>query len=407
MECGINDKIKIVWICHFSDEKLQEKLPIWRKTPSFAAWIRNTLEGFINDDMFEIHVISPHQYLKRDVSFEEDGIFYHFFSIGVPFINRSWPAFFNIDLLSNYFLNKKKILKLISEIGPKLINLQGAENSYYSSVILKLYKKYPVLVTIQGFVSLEVFSKKDAIILDRIKVEEQVLKCCNFFGGDVDSKLIISNIKNDEFGFFEYLYPLGSGIKKYNNRNTLKVYDILFWGRVCKDKGAEDFIKLVANLKITLPNIKANIIGGASGNYFDELKNLAIKLDCLENINFNGFILETNELYLEVLKCKILILPTYNDRLPTVLREAMYLKLPIVSYRTGSIPGINHCQEVILLTDQGNLTELQSQTELLLNNQELFNQFSEKAFEFGVKEFGVEYNCQKMKDAYKTILNIN
>jgi len=93
--------------------------------------------------------------------------------------------------------------------------------------------------------------------------------------------------------------------------------------------------------------------------------------------------------------------------LPTVLREAMYLKLPIVSYRTGSIPGINHCQEVILLTDQGNLTELQSQTELLLNNQELFNQFSEKAFEFGVKEFGVEYNCQKMKDAYKTILNIN
>jgi glycosyltransferase involved in cell wall biosynthesis len=408
MGFGMNKKNKIVWVCHFTNSFVQSKLPLWKKSQPFAAWIPSTLEGFEDSDEFELHIISPHQYLKKNTSFKEKNITYHFFKIGIPFLNRTWPIFFDLDLYTNYFFNKKEIKRLINKIEPDLINLQGAENPYYSSAALELYAKYPLLVTIQGFVSLEVDSGDTKHYKKRVEIEKEIINKCSYFGGDLDSKLVIESLKSDSFEYFNFLYPFGSNVKRFyleekaEKRN--KEYDILFWSRITKGKGAEDFIKIVAALKQTFPQIKAQMIGGSSDEYINVLKKSANYLNCLENINFRGFVTNSDDLYGEVIKNKILVLPTYNDRLPTVLREAMQLGLPIVSYKTGSIPGINNKDEVILLSEVGDIDTIVKQITILLNEKKFFNDLIQKAMKYSEDEFGIKNNCAKMTNAYKNIL---
>ncbi|NDP28022.1 MAG: glycosyltransferase [Flavobacterium sp.] len=404
MEFGINKKIKIVWICQFSNEHVQDKLPLYKKSPICAAWITNTLEGFKNNDEYEIHVLSPHLWLKRDFSFEENGIFYHFYKIGIPIISRNWPSFFRFDIFTNFYFNRKKISSIVYKIRPNLINVQGAENSHYSSVVLDLYKKYPILLTIQGFISLDVYSKNDFIKRNRIKLESKVINACRYFGGDADSELIIKQMGNKDFSFFNYYYPINANIEKLNKSEVIKDYDLMFWSRIVQDKGAEDFLLLISNLVIDFPDLKAIFIGPVSDDYFSYLKDKSKELGCFENIFFRGFIESEQKLYEEVLKAKILVIPTYNDRFPTVLREAVCLKIAVIAYATGSIPVFNYGDERILLTEQAGVNQLTSYAKKLLANNDYYNALVHKAYEHGIKEFSIKDNCERMAMAYKEIL---
>lgn len=406
MESGTNKKIKVAWICHFSDEFIQERLPLWKKSSPFGAWIRNTLEGFKDSKEFEIHVIAPHQYLKKNFSFVEDGIHFHFFKTGIPFINRSWPSFFDLDLLSNFYMNRLRIGKIIDKIKPDLINLHGAENAYYSSSVLDLYEKYPLLISIQGFICLE-NSAETLSKNKRIEIESQIIKKMNYFIGEEDSRSVIRKIRNNnDFCYFNFYYPNGSNIDELETQNNYKQYDLLFWSRIIKDKGAEDFILLVAAVKAKVPQIKASFIGPVSKEYLEYLKNKAKELGCFENINFIGFINDKIDLYKEILKYKILVIPTYNDRFPTVLREAVCLKIAVVSYPTGSIPQFNIGDERILLSEAGNINDLFNNTMKLIEDEVFFDKIIQKAYTHGRLEFSIENNCKKLRESYKSILNI-
>ncbi|GEM_PF-3375209 len=400
----MSNKIKIAWICEFSSEFIQNHLPLWKKTPPYGAWISTTLEGFKNSAEFEIHVISPHQYLKKDYSFEAEGVFYHFFSAGIPFIKRTWPPFFNLDLFTNYYFYTRKIGKLIGKIKPALINLHGAEVPRHSSSVLELYQKYPVLVSIQGFISLDVYGQNDSLKKKRIQVESEIIQKCSYFGGDADSKLLIKKMRNTGFEYYNYYYPIGSHIEKFAALAIPKEFDLLFWGRIVKDKGAEDFLELVSKLKANFPYIKACYIGPVGSSYFEFLKEEAVKLGCEKNILFKGFIRSDEELYTMVLKARILVTPTYNDRFPTVIREAVCLRLNVISYNTGSIPQFNNGEERILITKKGDIEKLAAHAEKLMTDHPYFNELSAKAYQHGVDEFSVTCNCDKMMSAYREIL---
>lgn len=406
MEFEISKKIKVAFICQFSSEVVQERLPIWKESDVYAAWITNTIEGFKNSKEFELHIISPHQFLKKDFSYEEEGIFYHFYKIGIPIIGRNWPRFFRFDLYTNFYFNRKKIKRIVSKIKPDIINLQGAENAHYSYSVLDLYKKYPVLVTIQGFVGLEISTSDDLSRQIRVKTETKIINTCNYFGGDLDSKRLIQEMRSTDFKYYNYYYPNGVEIDKFNDKTSTKEIDLLFWGRTIRDKGAEDFLFLVAKLIVDFPNLMACMIGPVAPKYLQFLKDKSIQLGCEKNICFKGFINSSEELYKDVLKSKILVLPTYNDRFPTVLREAVCLKIAVIGYSTGSIPQFNIGDERILLANQGDIEKLYTFSKKLLLDKQYFNLLTQRAYNHGVEEFSILNNCARMGAAYKDILKI-
>ena len=392
-------KLRILWLCHFTNSEMQNHLPLWKRIDEFASWVPNTLKGFENRNDVEVHVISPHEYLHRDSKIIIRNIHYYFISYGIPFYHRHWPSFFKFDTFTNFWFLRRVIKKIINKIDPDVLNLIGAENAYYSSVALDLYTKYPTLVTIQGFIcEFKNVLKKSFILRKRIKVEEQILTKLRYFSGDPDIPCYLSKY-NKFFQFFPLELPVNEDLAA-NTIVTDKKFDCIFFGRLTESKGVMDFINVIAELKKRKPDIKSCIIGGGGSSLF---KKLSIELNCNENIEFVGFVPTQKELFEYVKASKVFLAPTLIDRLSSTIREAMLLKIPIVSYATGAIPLINNKDKIIFLVGTGDYKGMAKETFILLQDEELRNRQAEKAYQFYMDNFSLKINIQLFLTAYHSI----
>lgn len=393
-------KQRIVWICHFTNEEVQSLLPVWHKQDEFAPWIPNMLKGFENKDDIEIHIVSPHNYLKTHTNFTLRNIHYHFINYGIPFWHRNWPSIFLFDTYTNYYFIRKKIIKTINSIKPDFINLIGAENPYYSWSALDLKKNYPVLVLIQGFISqMKGKIKLTTAAKKRIDVEERILKSFKYYAGEQDSSTYISTYNPDHIFFRLY----GSVNEDLALRTIVeeKKYDCVFFGRLSKEKGVEDFIRVIAEIKVKKPDVKGCIIGGGDIQYY---VSLAKELNCHANIDFTGFIKTQKELFENVKSSRIFLVTPYFERLSSTIREAMFLKVPIVAYATGGIPYINEFDENIYMVKTGDYQEMARRTLLLLENEIQRINLAEKAYQYAIQEFSLKANTDRLILANQTIL---
>ena len=394
-------KIKVVWICHFTNEEVQSLLKVWKNANEFAPWIPNFLRGFENNKDVEIHVIAPHDYLRRKTKFELRNIQYHFIPFGIPFVHRHWPSYFRLDVYSNFIFFRKKVRKIINEIKPDLINLMGAENSYYSASILDVKENYPILICIQGFISeFNDEPNKSKELKNRIHFEEKILKSFKYFCGEQDSSNYISGY-NPEHKFFKLYFPVNENLIP-GLKDMSKSYDCIYFGRLEKSKGAEDFIRVIGEIKKMKPSVKAFITG--MGDLFP-LQHLAEELNCSKNIEFHPFIKSQDKLFEYVKASKVLLVPTHKERLPATIRESMMLKVPIVAYSTGGIPYINEFSENIYLVDTGDYKKMAQKTLNLIESEPLRNQLANRAYNYCISEYKCEINTERLISAYYNILN--
>jgi len=63
----------------------------------------------------------------------------------------------------------------VERINPDIIYLHGAENAYYLSAIFQFLSSFPVILSVQGFIS-KTDCKKRRIIKKRIIVEEKIIR---------------------------------------------------------------------------------------------------------------------------------------------------------------------------------------------------------------------------------------
>jgi glycosyltransferase involved in cell wall biosynthesis len=395
--------MKIIWICHFTNDEIQNSLPLWKKRNEFSSWIPNLLKGFESRMDIELHVISPHEHLKKCTNFKVRNINYYFVPYGIPIWHRHWPSFSRYDLYSNFSFFRRKVKKMVKEIQPDIINLIGTENINYSFSVFDFKNTYPILITIQGFISqFKDYAKLTREIRKRIEIEEQILKNYKYFSGEQDSSNYILSY-NSIHVFFKFYFPVNEYLVNLT-KDMGKRYDCIYFGKLSKIKGTEDFIKVIAILKQTIPDIKACIIGGGDSSQFIAI---AKRLKCIDQIEFTGFLKTQKELFECVKSSRVFLAPPYKERLSSTIRETMLLKVPIVAYATGGIPYINEFDENIYLVETGNYTEMAKKTLFLLQNDILREQLAEKAYLYAKSEYSLEKNVQRLISAYQTIIKKN
>ena len=125
-------KIKVVWICHFSNENVLKWINPWFKRNEIAQWIPNLIKGIQDNESIELHVISLHSGIGLYKKHIENNVTYHFVNYGIPIIGVPWPKFLPVDILTNYYLTNKIIKRIVKKINPNIITLFGAENPNYS-----------------------------------------------------------------------------------------------------------------------------------------------------------------------------------------------------------------------------------------------------------------------------------
>lgn len=358
---SIDKVLKIAWICHFTTAEIQDIIKPSKKTAQFAPWISNTIKVFEDNPNIELHVIAPHRYIANTKHVLLRGVHYHFFNAGIPFWGRHWPSFFEWDVISNYRHNKRTMKVIVDTIKPDVIHLQGAENAYYSSSILQFLGKYPVVVNIQMINPNFSFGNSRKALL-RKKIADTILTRCKHFSIRTETMKneLLSINPSATIHWVRYQVPI------LQPCDCAKEYDVVFFGRVSKSKGVEDMLKAVSVFAQGRKHVKVCIIGSVSEHYRQSLEKL-VDSDKI-GISWKGQLFSLDEVYREVCKAKIAVLPTHYDIIPGTIIESMMLGIPVISYKVGSIPELNSDEEAVLLVEKGDILSLANGIGKLLND---------------------------------------
>lgn len=357
--------MKVVWLCHFTNYEVQEILKPIKKVNEIAPWISSLIRLFENRDDIDLHIVSQHDWLPGDKNFVKNGITYHFINKGMPFIGRHWPGFFRFDRWTDFYHFKKRVAKIINKINPDIIHLHGAENEFCTA-ITQFKGKYPVFITIQGFIHHSSYGQGKSF-QERCQKEIEIIKTFENFGYRTETmgKDILK--VNPKARLYWHYYPF----KKIAPTDVGKKFDIVFFARLSKDKGIEDLLKAISIIRKGKPDISVCVIGGGKK---DNLVELSSTLGISENVFWAGFLPTQEDVHRLVSTAKIGVLPTYHDIIPGTIIESLFLKIPVVAYDVGSIHEVNQKEEIISLVEKGDIEGLAKGILTLLNDEELCQQ---------------------------------
>ena len=277
--------------------------------------------------------------------------------INIKIVPQERPFSFFRTGLSAYKLLKKSKEKM---------DIIHYHNPRFSSIVLK--KKYlpPIVMTIHDspknvlksinmknptntkqtlyYYTLAKWSsrKLDALICVSPGVREEIIKHWNM----PKDKVHVATTAVDTSIFY--------------HEKTKKQIDILFAGRIVEKKRPLDFIETTKELKKTIPDIKAVMIGA---NKKDSLYKKAITKIKSNNLEKNIKIIESvpqGKLRTYYNKSKILILPSTTESAPKVTLEAMACKTPVITTKISGNKDISidgKTGYLIPPKDIGSLTE--------------------------------------------------
>jgi glycosyltransferase involved in cell wall biosynthesis len=186
------------------------------------------------------------------------------------------------------------------------------------------------------------------------------------------------------------------------NIETEMLGDVLYLGRIVPRKGVHILIKALNIVKQHLNNIKATIVGPAEPGYLKELKNLAERLNLKNNVMFSGMIKE-EEKYALIKSHKVLVLPSLKEYTPGILLEAQVLGVPVIATRGGAVHEMVLNGETGLLVKANDIYNLAKAIALLIENEDLRRNFSERAREWA-RRFTLESTITSLEETYKCVL---
>lgn len=399
--------MKICLLCHTNNKLIESKLGL-DPAVEFAPWITKLLEMFENTEGIEIHAVLPHKSITQPRHFVFNGISYHLYPYKPWFIPDNWPIRISnaVNILTFYRLMIHHPARIIQSINPDLVHVFGYENLQYSRVIPKIVDKYPVLMTIQC--SFDVFSDRlnNYMVRMRVRLMEGIIRKIKYFGIAEEHVKTIPHKYSPHSVLFYHDYP--KIIPQQSLISTSKkTYDCIFYARVTKLKGIEDFINAIGIVKRSIDNIKCCIVGYGHPDYVTSLMQLIKGLNLDYNIDFIGGLSELKSVHEYVAKSRICVLPTWTDLFPASLVESMMLKVPCISYPVGGIPAANIDRICIKLVKMGNVKELSEAIIELITNPISAQELADNAYEYAFARWSEGAIKKQFLSMYREVLGHN
>lgn len=409
-----NKKIKVVWVCHLSNEEIRKRLNFRKMTllktgmVDFAQWNTNAINEFKKFEDVELHVISPHAGINSNIQeFSKDGIYYHFFrSEDDCFIYRLKRKFLKGKYLTpEYKGNTKTILSIINDIKPSLIHLIGAENPYYSIAALSMPKDIPLIVTLQTLMNDPDFYKNYPTTKQmydyRSGVEREVLLRADYVSCRAQKfKDVLKKQFNPPVKILNMALIVG---EKINTTNCKKEYDFVYFAKDI-EKAAYWAIEAFAIANKKHPETTMRIVGGYAPKFKKQLDDRIAGLDIADKVTFSGSLPNHDDVINEVRKARVAVLPLKIDLISGTIREAMANGLPVVTTITPATPKLNENRESVLLSEKEDFNNMASNMLDLLDNEELYNTLQANGYATVKERYDNGVEAGLWREAYYAVL---
>lgn len=306
--------------------------------------------------------------------------------------------------LFNDFSSILKLKNIISKYEPDIFHTVAPKTNLYGGIVSNFSK---IKLTIISFSGMGFLFSGNLSFVNLVK-KFLYTRMLSFIFLNKKLKVIVQN--KDDYLFLKKKYNLrdrvklitgGSGIdlNKFDKLKIKKNKNIVFSGRLVKNKGIMEFINAAMLLKKIYPDWNFLIYGAKDYLSHDEF-------------NLNNF--------KELIKKKIIFYKGYKENVASILQNSCIFCLP--SYREGmpksvleasaaGIPSVVTntvgCKEAIINNKTGLLVkpkdykDLSLKIEILIKNKNLRNSFSKNAKKFARINSSLELVTKKIFNLYE------
>lgn len=274
----------------------------------------------------EVHIFGI-KWWKGEKVIEKDGVIFHGVCNPVPLYTKGRRSigeavYFSCNLL--WYLLKDDFDVVDCTQSPHL--------HCYAAKVASIVKKFPVIVTWH-----EAWTTNDywesymgplgilgtVVDIGTRKVADEVIASSNKTKDDLVSMGV-------EVGKISVV-PNGIDFDEIQNIPPSKEeFDIIFVGRMIKGKHVDILLRAVALLAKRFPKIKTGIVGYGPEDMY--LKELAAKLDIVNNVRFFGFVNDHRDVMSIMKASKIFVHPSTQEGGPSIVAlEANACGLPVIA----------------------------------------------------------------------------
>ena len=237
-----------------------------------------------------------------------------------------------------------------------------------------------------------------AFIMKRIKSKKKILSVHGVYSKQVEmlhSKITSGIVSSQESQILDWADVLTTDSKAVQSEYKTKL--------------GKDFEYLPAPLDKTkfekIPNVERNPkqIAYVGRDSFEKGADILRKIES----QINGTIKFCTDLpwdeTMKILKAsQMLVVPSRTESIPQVIKEAFYLKVPVIATNVGGIPELVVHQETGILVPPEDPEKLTIAINNLLDNEESRRNFANNAFEFINKNFSWDVLLEKYTNLYES-----
>ena len=237
-----------------------------------------------------------------------------------------------------------------------------------------------------------------AFIMKRIKSKKKILSVHGVYSKQVEmlhSKITSGIVSSQESQILDWADVLTTDSKAVQSEY--------------KKKLGKDFEYLPAPLDKTkfekIPNVERNPkqIAYVGRDSFEKGTDILRKIES----QINGTVKFCTDLpwdeTMKILKAsQMLVVPSRTESIPQVIKEAFYLKVPVIATNVGGNPELVVHQETGILVPPEDPEKLMIAINNLLDNEETRRNFANNAFEFINKNFSWDVLLEKYTNLYES-----
>ncbi|MBQ7148562.1 MAG: glycosyltransferase family 4 protein [Pseudobutyrivibrio sp.] len=240
----------------------------------------------------------------------------------------------NIEYIGVEKVDEKAIKDVIDELKPDIIHAYEYDCSLMCT---KVTDKIPIISHLYSMPKwVQKIGPKSVIYggacksFAKIIVPDRAVLEGAWFKDKMVGKTEVLGIPYNAVKIFEKGYVAGTEMTKEKLEGFKS--DLLFVGYLTDDKNPYEFVKLVAEVKKTHPDIKAIMVGG--GDLGSECLSLIGKLGLIDNVKMVG--MQYNP-YVYMNQTKILVVPSKFEGFGMAALEAMTFAKPVLASKVGGL----------------------------------------------------------------------
>ena len=331
------------------------------------------------------------------------------------FIHSSpWPLIFQL-----WFIFKKGA-EIYNEQKFDIFGIHSYPPFYNDIGGLKLHKKIKVpyvleVMHINGYPKASGFKERVYKILTRLFIKffaKMALAIRVINQKQVPDFLINSGVNKNKIKYTPAFYI---DFNIFKPLNLEKKYDIVFSGRLVKNKGINLLLEAIKLIKESQPtaghpqgeNVKLIIIG--EGPMKKKIQEFIRKNNLQNNIELVGWLPSINDVARIYNQSKLMVMPSFNEGGPRVTLEAMACKTPVITTKVGIMSDI--IEDPSTSSGQANglfinwdVKDIKNKIMLLLNNDDLRNKIAENGYQL-VQQFERKKIIENYARTYQTLLH--